>query len=204
MDGVLILSEALTAKAAVLALLEYGIACREEDFLPFVGTGEQGYLGGVCSLYGKAYEPSMADALYRAYGTLVSPAQKPIGLDRVLDTLKEKDYQMAVCSSANDRKVSYNLRAIEREKSFFDAVISGSCVKRNKPDPEVFLLGAEKLGCKSADCIVVEDAVSGIRAAKAGGFSSIAVCSTLANEQILSACKPDYIVEKLEDILKIL
>lgn len=204
MDGVLILSEQLTAKAGVLAMREFGISCREEDFLPFVGTGEEGYMGGVAALYGKTYVPEMADALYTAYGKLVSEVYKPRNLDEVLLKLKERGYLLAVCSSANARKVGYNLRAIGYGEDFFGAVITGSDVTKNKPDPEVFLLGASRLGVSQEACIVIEDAVSGVKAAHAGGMPAVAVCSTLDRMTLLEQAQPDYIVDTLEDILKIL
>jgi len=58
---------------------------------------------------------------------------------------------------------------------FFDEIIDGNKVKLSKPDPEVFLRGATGLGCDPSNCLVFEDAVSGVTAAKAGGFFSIAI-----------------------------
>ena len=59
--------------------------------------------------------------------------------------------------------------------SFFDAVSDGNNITRSKPDPEVFLKAAEYLGLAPADCLVVEDAVSGLQAAAAAGMDSAAV-----------------------------
>lgn len=57
----------------------------------------------------------------------------------------------------------------------FDAVVDGNAVSKAKPDPEVFLKGAEALGLSPADCVVFEDSQAGIEAAKAGGFGIVAV-----------------------------
>ena len=59
----------------------------------------------------------------------------------------------------------------------FDAVIDGTTTSKSKPDPEVFLLGASELGLKPEECIVFEDALSGIQAAKSGGFFAIGIGS---------------------------
>ncbi|PZP47727.1 MAG: beta-phosphoglucomutase [Pseudopedobacter saltans] len=59
--------------------------------------------------------------------------------------------------------------------SLFDAVIDGNQVKNSKPDPEVFLKGAEALGLESMECVVFEDALAGIEAAKAGKMYSIGI-----------------------------
>ena len=58
---------------------------------------------------------------------------------------------------------------------FFDAVADGTQITRSKPDPEVFLLAASLLGVSPENAVVIEDAESGIRAAKAGGFRAIGI-----------------------------
>lgn len=60
-------------------------------------------------------------------------------------------------------------------KHFFDVIIDGTVTSRSKPDPEVFLLGAKALGLEPKDCIVFEDAINGVKAAKAGGFTTIGI-----------------------------
>lgn len=59
----------------------------------------------------------------------------------------------------------------------FDAVVDGNAVKAAKPDPEVFLRGAEALGLSPSDCLVYEDSLAGIEAARAGGMRAVAVGS---------------------------
>ena len=57
----------------------------------------------------------------------------------------------------------------------FDAIVDGNDVSKAKPDPEVFLIAAEKLGAKPKDCIVIEDAIAGIKAANKAGMTSIGI-----------------------------
>ena len=80
---------------------------------------------------------------------------------------------------------------------FFNAVADGNCITRSKPDPEVFLKAAEMLGEKPADCLVVEDAVSGIDAGAAGGFDTAAIGPAAFYD------KPRYRLNSLSDLLSI-
>jgi beta-phosphoglucomutase len=60
-------------------------------------------------------------------------------------------------------------------KELFDAIVGGNDIKRSKPAPDVFLLGAEKLGLNPEECIVIEDAYAGIEAAHAAGMLAIGI-----------------------------
>ena len=96
-------------------------------------------------------------------------------LPGVLPTLAElwsRGFKLAVGSSSqNTKKILKNTGLADR----FDAVADGTDITRSKPDPEVFLCAAAKLGLPPAACAVVEDAEAGIRAAKAGGMTAYAV-----------------------------
>jgi beta-phosphoglucomutase len=96
-------------------------------------------------------------------------------LPGVLDLLmeaKSKGIQLGIGSSSKNANFILNLLKIDQ---FFDVVIDGNGVAQPKPHPEVFLNGAKAMGLAPAQCIVFEDAASGITAAKAGGFIAIAV-----------------------------
>lgn len=106
----------------------------------------------------------------------------------VLDTLvklKGCGVKIAIGSSSKNTKLILSKLGII---DIFDAIADGNDIINSKPDPEVFLKAAEKLGEKPCDCAVVEDAVSGIEAAKAGGFYAIAISdatkSSLADRKI--------------------
>jgi beta-phosphoglucomutase len=58
---------------------------------------------------------------------------------------------------------------------YFDAIIDGNNITKGKPDPQVFLLGAEATNCRPEDCVVFEDAIAGVQAGKAGGMKVIGV-----------------------------
>jgi beta-phosphoglucomutase len=82
---------------------------------------------------------------------------------------------------------------------FFDADISGRDFAQGKPHPEIFLTGAHELGVPAEQCFVVEDAVSGIQAAKAGGMSALGIAR--ANDaDALAEADADLVVTTLDDV----
>lgn len=90
----------------------------------------------------------------------------------VLAKLHEKGIKVAVGSSSkNSKKILRRIGLID----VFDAIADGTDITHSKPDPEVFLVAARKLGMDPADCAVVEDAFAGIEAAKAAGMTACAV-----------------------------
>ena len=96
------------------------------------------------------------------------------GVREILAGLRERRIPLALASSTRTETVKRELE----EAGFlgcFDTVIGGDLVTRSKPDPEIFLTAASRLGAEPADCFVIEDSFNGIRAASAGGFRPIMV-----------------------------
>jgi beta-phosphoglucomutase len=82
---------------------------------------------------------------------------------------------------------------------FFDVDISGRDFKQGKPNPEIFLTGAKELGAPPTACFVVEDAVSGIQAAKAGEMAGLGIARA-DDADALAAAHADLVVESLDDV----
>ncbi len=205
MDGVLIDSEALMARAGILALREFGIEAVSEDFLPFVGRGEDKYIGGVAEKHGVRYDTAMKDRAYDYYGQMVAAeATVPADTLPTLKALHARGIRMAVCSSADRVKVRYNLRAIGADESLFGAIVTGSDVERKKPEPDIYLKGAELLGEKPEDCLVVEDAPSGIQAAHAGGIRAAGIASSFSAQELTRQASPEYLIDRLSQLLELL
>jgi HAD superfamily hydrolase (TIGR01509 family) len=193
MDGVLVDSEPVITEAAILGLREYGVQAVPEDFIPFVGTGEDRFIGGVAEKYGAVYEIEMKKRVYQIYLNIVQEKIKVFeGVHTLLNLLQEKGIPFAVGSSADRIKVDANLKAADIPIGWFSAVVSGENVQNKKPAPDVFLQAAQAMGVQPVDCIVVEDAVNGIRAAKAGGMKCIAVTTSFSEEELLKE-NPDSI-----------
>jgi beta-phosphoglucomutase len=82
---------------------------------------------------------------------------------------------------------------------FFDADISGRDFAQGKPHPEIFLTAAHELGAPAEGCFVVEDAVTGIQAAKAGHMGALGLARA-EDEELLAAAEPDLLVSTLDDV----
>lgn len=205
MDGVLIDSEALMARAGILALREFGIEAVSEDFLPFVGRGEDKYIGGVAEKHGVRYDTAMKDRAYDYYGQMVkAEATVPEDTLPTLKALHARGIKMAICSSADRVKVRYNLRAIGADESLFGAIVTGSDVERKKPAPDIYLKGASLLGEQPEDCLVVEDAPSGIQAAHAGGIRAAGIASSFSAQELTQQADPEYLINTLSELLELL
>ena len=201
MDGVLIESEFLMRHAAIQALAEWGIEAKHEDFREFTGMGEDMFVGGVAEKYGHTYTYDMKDRAYDYFGEQVKElAHVPEGVKEMLTTLHEKGLVMAVCSAADLRKVRYNIQAIGVDESIFSALVTGSDVERKKPFPDIYLKGAELIGMDSKDCLVVEDAVSGIKAAHAAGMDAVGVPTTFSKEELMERVHPEYLLNEIKEL----
>ncbi len=94
------------------------------------------------------------------------------GVNEFLDLLEKNAIPKAIGSSSKNTPTI--LKAVGLQDRF-DTIVDGNSVTHSKPDPEVFLKGASALGFEPAQCLVFEDAISGVAAAKAGGMKCIGV-----------------------------
>jgi len=204
MDGVLVDSEPVINAAAIAGLAEFGVHSRPEDFIPFIGTGEDRYIGGVAAQYGVAYRTEMKDRVYRIYLDIVESQIKTFaGVHGLLAALTAKNIRFALASSADRIKIDANLKAAHIDPALFGAIVSGEDVKNKKPSPDIYLLAAKKLGVEPVDCFVVEDALNGIQAAKAAGMRCVAV-STSFSAAALEKEHPDHICTDLVEVRRVL
>ena len=109
---------------------------------------------------------------YRNLLLKLTPADVGDDIRETLGELRKKGVLLAVGSSSKNTPLILNQVGLE---NWFDAVADGNDITRSKPDPEVFLLAAEKLGLPPSECMVVEDADAGIEAAFKGGFIPVGI-----------------------------
>ena len=114
---------------------------------------------------------------------------------KTLYFLKRNDIKVAIGSSS--KNTMFILERIGLD-NYFDSIADGTQISKSKPDPEVFLLAAKKLCLEPKDCIVVEDAKTGIDAANAGGFISVGI-NDAANYS-----ETKYRIKKVSDVLNII
>jgi len=189
MDGVLTDSEPLINAAAIAMFKEKGLAVQPEDFLPFVGTGEDRYIGGVAEKYHLQLDLPRAKArTYEIYLELVPKQLRAFpGARDLVNACKKAGLRVAVASSADKIKIEANLRQIAMPPEEWDAIVWGEEVINKKPAPDIFLRAATKLDQATSHCVVIEDAVNGIDAAKAAGMRCLAVAQTFPPDRLQKA-----------------
>lgn len=112
------------------------------------------------------------NSLYRELLNELTPKDILPGVMKVLEELKENKIKIAIGSSSKNTPMILEKIGLI---NYFDAVADGNEIKNSKPDPEVFLLAANKLGIAPEDSLVVEDADAGVEAALAGSMKVLAV-----------------------------
>lgn len=116
-----------------------------------------------------------------------TPVLKP-GVREILDKCRRNGLRTAIATSSRRCLVEHNLRSVGLVGAF-DAIVTGKDVERGKPAPDIFLLAASRLGLAPSDCLVFEDAFSGIRAAYAAGCHPVMVPDRVQpTAEILSLC----------------
>jgi beta-phosphoglucomutase len=204
MDGVLIDSELAIRTCCIEALKNYGINAVHEDFFEFTGMGEDNFIGGVSRKYGKEYLLEMKALAYEYYCERANELVVVFdGIKDMIITLKSKGYKLAVASSADRVKVAKNLECMKIDEDVFDAIITGSEITHKKPDPEIYLTASKKISSSPENCVVIEDALSGILAAKSANMLCICVTSAF-DEQTLKNKGADYVVRQTTEIIELL
>lgn len=197
MDGVIVDTGDAHFLSWEKALARHGIECTREFFDKTFGMNNRGIIS---LLYGRDATDEevrtigdLKEALFRedVEGTL---APLP-GVVEWLDRFGAAGFSQAVASSAPQENIDAIVRGLGLEDRF-QALVSGSSL-RGKPDPATFLLAAERLGREPGECLVIEDAQVGVRAAKAGGMRCVAVCTTLPAKELTEA---DLVVPQLSDL----
>jgi len=118
------------------------------------------------------------------------------GVLRLIESLGENGFKVGLGSSANSENVRLVLQTLRIAK-YFDAVGAGREATESKPSPQLFLLVARKLNVPPERCIVVEDAVVGVEAAKRAGMKALAVTNTHPKERFSEA---DLVVSSLKEV----
>jgi len=204
MDGVLCNSEEPSRQAGVDVFAEMGVEVTVDDFVPFMGTGEANFLGGVARVKGvKDFNPEIAKKrFFEIYLDKYAKPNSGIGFPGALELImecKNAGLKVAVASSADRIKVDANLAAAGLPVSLFDAIVSADAFENLKPAPDIFLSASKNLGVDTSECIVIEDALAGVQAAKAAEMRCIAVTTTL-EEDALQQGSPSLIRKNIGDV----
>ncbi len=203
LDGVLVFTDRFHYKAWKKMADDLGIYFDEAINNRLRGVSRMDSLEIILEKYNgeplsETRKQELAEEKNRNYRKLLETMTSEDVSDEVRETLaelKRRGYLTALGSSSKNAK--FILEKTELT-DYFDAISDGTVIKKSKPDPEVFLKAAEFLGAAPEECLVVEDAVSGIDAAKAGGMKAAGIGDAADYE------KTDFKLEKFSDLLNIL
>src|SRR5439155_6457342 len=128
-------------------------------FAPFVGTGEDRFIGGVAEKYDiPIVMPRDKEQTYTIYLDIIRGRLHPLpGAVEFVAACRRRGLKTALATSADAVKMRGNLHEIGIPASDFDAVVTGDDVQRKKPDPHIFLLAASRLDVPPQNCLVIED-----------------------------------------------
>jgi len=204
-DGVIADTEPVNARVTIRVLDDmFGLkGVRAEDFDAGIGKGAEKYVQAGADSHGLALteEQITAAADLRERYLIETIQAEPLPafagvLELINAALERDDFRLAIATSASlelSRAILESAKIPYRQMVY----VNGSEIKRKKPDPELFLTAANRMGIEPALCVVIEDAPSGVQAARAAGSRCIAVTNSVSADQLQLA---DVACDSLEKI----
>lgn len=193
MDGVIVDSEPMHIEAEKQTLLEYGVNITTEELRSYTGTTAEFEFNDLIRKYKLN---TTTDSLFREkerilFRLLEGKTQPTKGVLDLIRNLKKHGIKLGIATSGHRKLAHYYLDKLGIEQ-LFDTVVCSEDITRSKPDPEIFLKAAKKLGVDPAECIVIEDSKLGIEAATKAGMKHIGYSNPNSGSQDLS--KADYVI----------
>ena len=196
-DGVIIDTEEANAVASIQMFRElYNIEVKQEDFVPFIGTGSTQYVQGVAEKY--RIDIDVKRATRRREKNFTENLDKLRLFPGVKDFIwqvKQAGLRIAIATSSDRSKFQAAFQQVELTEAEFDVITTGDDIEHTKPHPEIYLATANKLQVKPSNCLVVEDSIVGVQAANRAGAFSVAVTNTFSRKDLSEA---DLIIRSLE------
>lgn len=188
MDGTLVDNMRYHTAAWRILIEENGFEFNERKFM--VETAGQTNREIIPSVFGAMPNERLSQLALRKeelYRELYLPHRKPVdGLVEFLSSSRELGIKMAVSTAASPANMEFILDGLDLRK-YFGALTTAADVRRGKPDPEIFLLSAARLGIDPKNSMVFEDAIFGFAAAKRAGMKVIGITTVNSAEEILAA-----------------
>jgi HAD superfamily hydrolase (TIGR01509 family) len=186
-DGVLVDSEKWSCGAWLPVLAKRGIEAQLSDIEAFIGQSDNAVLDHFSQLTGLALSQDLvaekeAEYFAQARGRLQTFA----GIENALRKLAQAGIALAVASSGRPHKIRFSLEQVDLI-DYFPILCSAVEVRRGKPAPDLFLLAAERLSIAPEKCIVVEDSIFGIQAARTAGMHALGFSSSHQAATLLKA-----------------
>jgi HAD superfamily hydrolase (TIGR01509 family) len=202
-DGVLVDSEPIASRVLAELLTEVGFPfTMEQSIESFTGLSLATVLGQIEGLWGRPLPADFRERLLeRDEAAFLAELQPVHGVAAAVQSLQ---VPICVASSGTPRKIRTNLGTTGLLRLFDPHLFSAEMVARGKPAPDLFLHAAQSMGVAPADCIVVEDSVAGIHAARAAGMTPIGFAggghAGPAYGEMLWEAGAELVIERMADL----
>lgn len=196
LDGVLADSEGLHAVAWERLFDREGVTVTEAECEHGIGMTDVAWVRWLFERRGQDADPRWwQDAKRAIYGELLAANVRTFpGVPELVRRLAE-EFRLGVASSSWREDIETVVRGLGLDDCF-QSFVGKQDVERHKPDPQAYLLSAQRLGARPAACTVIEDSALGIQAAKAAGMRCIAVTTSLPAHRLGDA---DLVLDSLDD-----
>lgn len=187
MDGVLVDNSKVHDETWQLMCIKYGKPESAEKVKHIFGGTNKVFVEELLGITDPAMVKAIAEekeALYRQ--VFRDTIKAPEGLLPLLFDLRKNNYRLAVGTSGPKENLDFVLDSLSI-RQFFDVLVDESKVTRGKPDPEIYLKVSEELNIHPSRCIVIEDSIFGLDAAKAAGMKAIAITTSFTADKLQSA-----------------
>ena len=195
-DGVLVDTEGLSRKSWIIFFKKYNLGLRYFDIKGTIGVTTKERIKFINKKYKRNFDANKQSNEKEQIHKKISKNRIKVfsGIKKLIKDLKYNHIKIAVASSGTKSKIRFNLGGFLKK---FNAIVSCEDITRGKPSPKIFLKAAKKLHLKPSECIVIEDAIKGVVAAKKAGMKCIAVTNTFSRNELKGA---DLIVNNLKKI----
>ncbi|MEK6757680.1 MAG: HAD family phosphatase [Nanoarchaeota archaeon] len=201
MDGVLVDSTKYIWESFNMLLSKFGVQIPDKDIKKYLGRSLRDQIKMWREDYNLKEEIDFAQFSKDAFEQEIKLIRKNLKdnseLSSLLNSLKKNGFKLAVATSSHKLR-AYKLLEILGIKNKFEVIITAEDVENHKPSPDVFLKAANKLNVDPKDCVVIEDAVNGIEAAKKGGMKAIALITKFHKREDFSDA--DLIIKSLSEL----
>lgn len=201
-DGVLADTEPISVRTLNQAFKELcDIDLRDEDSLAYMGATAQKHVGGLVESFSleadvneliEKHESLFIDAITQATDLAIHESTnllEKIALD--------EEWSVGLATSSTRNRSEETIRACGIDENHLNAWLTGNDITKPKPDPEIYIACALSLGIPPSRCVVIEDSVAGVTAAKSAGMACIALEGTFPGEALRDA---DRIVDSLANV----
>src|ERR1700723_2930120 len=187
MDGVLVNSEPLHERAKREALKEAGIVVPESLFAKYTGRSDKAMIYELAAAHGESEQrcAEILESKHRIYESLEYTLGPVPGAIEFVHWAKSR-FRLALATSATSRNRVATLKML-RIESMFEVVADSASFSQPKPSPAVFQIALKRLGLASTACLVIEDAVNGIVAARAAGCFSAGLTTSFLEASLRGA-----------------